>query len=99
MRYCVYIMSNRRRTVLYIGVTNNLPRRVWEHHRSDESHFCGRYRAYDVIHVEWFADISEAIRREKQLKGWTRARKLDLVRRTNPGLESRQPPLYSLPWE
>ena len=79
----VYILSNRRRTVLYIGVTNNLQRRLAEHEAGQVSSFTKKYNATDLIYYEVFDSIKEAIAREKQLKGWKREKKLKLILKHN----------------
>ena len=71
--YCVYVMASRSR-VLYIGVTNDLARRVGEHKRGLNDGFTKRYRITRPVHFEELADIRDAIAREKQIKGWVRAR-------------------------
>ena len=91
---CVYIMSNRSRSVLYVGVTSNLTRRRLEHQNATDNTFCGRYKVVDVIYVEWFDNIVDAIAREKQLKGQRRERKLALIRGRNPRLASLSPPFF-----
>lgn len=83
--YWVYIMTNRSGT-LYIGVTNNLARRVYEHQHHVSPGFTSRYRIDRLVHAESFSEILDAIAREKQLKNWSRARKLDLIRENNPDL-------------
>lgn len=80
----VYIMTNLGRTVLYVGVTNDLTRRVWEHRSlADPRSFTTRYRLTLLAHFEASESMVEAIRREKQIKGWTRAKKLELIRQSN----------------
>jgi len=79
----VYILSSRFRT-LYVGVTNDLERRVAEHRMRTPGSFCGRYRIDRLVHVEEFADIRDALRREKQLKGWRRERKVALIETADP---------------
>ena len=91
---CTYIMSNRARTVFYVGVTSNLARRLVEHRSASSSTFCGRYGVVDVIYVEWFDNIVDAIAREKQLKGFRRDKKLAIVRRRNPRLQSLLSPCF-----
>lgn len=81
--YFVYIMTNRSGT-LYIGVTNNLQRRIYEHKRKLVLDFTSKYNINRLIYFESTSDILEAISREKQLKGWTRKKKLDLIRTTSP---------------
>jgi putative endonuclease len=81
----VYILTNARRTVLYIGVTNDLVRRVYEHRCDiDPQGFTARYRVHCLVHFESFNDMPTAIRREKQVKGWLRRRKNALVEAANP---------------
>ena len=68
----VYIISNRDRTVFYVGVTNNLSRRMKEHAEGEGSKFCNRYNVNELVYYEIFVDISNAISREKQIKSWRR---------------------------
>ena len=84
-RYFVYVMANRSGT-LYIGVTNNLRRRVFEHKHKLIPGFTRKYGLNRLIYFETTSDIHGAISREKQLKDWTRQKKLDLVSCTNPAL-------------
>ena len=84
--YSVYILSNFARTVLYIGVTNNLERRVWEHRNNEGGVFTSKYKCHFLIFYEDYADINNAIAREKQLKNWQRNWKLELIRKENPDL-------------
>ena len=81
--YYVYILSSRSRT-LYIGVTNDVPRRLYRH-RTQAKGFTGRYSVHRMVYVEFFSDVRAAIAREKQLKGWKRVRKLALITTLNPG--------------
>ena len=82
--YYVYAMSNPRRTVLYLGVTNNLERRVAEHKSHALKGFTDAYHATDLVYAESCSRIEDAIAREKQLKRWSRAKKNALVERVNP---------------
>jgi putative endonuclease len=82
--YYVYIMASRSRT-LYTGVTNNLERRVSQHKLKLLPGFTALYRIDRLVYFEHHGDIREAIRREKQIKGWTRAKKLALIKPMNPG--------------
>jgi putative endonuclease len=84
--YYVYIMASRSR-VLYVGVTNDLARRVHEHKQGLVPGFTSKYRVHRLVYFEKFADISEAIAREKTIKGWKRARKVSLVEVRNPTWE------------
>jgi len=83
----VYILTNPTKTVLYIGVTNDLRRRLYEHStgRGDVGKFTGKYQADLLIYFEVCPDATQAIAREKQLKGWTRAKKERLINSVNPG--------------
>jgi len=87
--YYVYILSNKYRTVLYIGVTSTLERRYFEHmQRKYSTSFTAQYNVHDLLYIETFSNPKDAIRREKQLKGWTRSKKLHLIRRSNPTLRN-----------
>lgn len=76
-------MANGART-LYIGVTNDLMRRVWQHRTGSGSEFVAQYRLHQLVHAEEFEYVNDAITREKQLKGWTRAKKVALITSENP---------------
>jgi len=80
----IYIVSNK--TVLYIGVTNDLIRRVREHKESIGSKFTKKYNISELLYFETFTDISLAIKREKQLKNWHNEWKWNLIKETNPNL-------------
>jgi putative endonuclease len=84
--YYVYIMTNRSGT-LYTGVTSDLERRVHEHKLRMGSRFTTRYKIDRLVHFETFSNILDAIAREKQLKGWLRAKKIALVKSANPRWE------------
>ncbi len=81
--YSVYIMSSLSRT-LYIGVTNDLERRVFEHKEGKPGSFTARYRANRLAYFEEFGEIDEAIAREKEIKRMTRRRKISLIESMNP---------------
>jgi putative endonuclease len=81
--YCVYILTNRSKT-LYVGVTNNLRRRVWEHKFGNGSEFCKHYKIDRLVYYESFDDVRNAIDREKRIKGWLRIRKIRLIVSVNP---------------
>src|SRR5215813_8514222 len=81
--YAVYILANATR-MLYIGVTNDLDRRLWEHKHKLIPGFAARYRLDSLVHFENFANVKAAIAREKELKGWLRSKKLALVNSANP---------------
>lgn len=82
--FYVYILASRSRN-LYTGVTNNLYRRVLEHKCQMLAAFTSRYRICRLVHVETFRYVRDAIAREKQIKGWSRAKKLALIEKDNPG--------------
>jgi putative endonuclease len=83
-RYAVYIMASRRNGTLYIGVTNDLARRAHEHRNRAGATFTRKYGVTQLVWYEHFADVNEAIAREKQLKKWERAWKLELIETMNP---------------
>ena len=84
--YYVYIISNQNNSVLYIGVTNNLIRRVYEHKNKLIEGFTKRYNLNKLVYFEWVENIDAAISREKQLKGWRRSKKDALIKQMNPQL-------------
>jgi len=82
--YCVYILSNSADT-LYIGFTGNLDLRIFQHDAKDDpKNFTSRYNLDRLIFMETYPTAAQAIAREKQLKGWSRAKKLRLIREQNP---------------
>ncbi len=81
---CVYMLSNRRNGVLYLGVTSDLARRIDEHRAGTVSGFSKRYNLHRLVWVEVHNSISEAIAREKQLKKWRRQWKIELIESMNP---------------
>lgn len=81
--YYVYIMASGRRT-LYVGVTSNLQRRVYEHRHKLIDGFTKQYNVTHLVYFESFAGVLDAIAREKQIKAWSRAKKVALVRSRNP---------------
>ena len=80
----VYIMTNHLRTTVYIGVTNDLARRVWEHRNKTLPGFTAAYSLSILLYHETYPDAPSAIAREKQLKGWRREKKVALIERVNP---------------
>jgi len=79
----VYIMANKSKT-LYVGVTNNLQRRVYEHKNKIIRGFTLKYNITKVVYFEVFNDIESAIKRETQIKGWLRKKKIELIESMNP---------------
>ena len=82
----IYILSNKNHTVLYVGVTSNLKNRIEQHKNGAGSIFTNKYNVYELMYFETFANISEAIKREKQLKKWNKDWKWDLIKLMNPNL-------------
>jgi putative endonuclease len=95
MPYYVYILTNRSKT-LYVGVTNHLVRRVWQHKEKRIPGFTRKYNLDRLVYYEIFGDVRGAIRREKQIKGWLRARKIALVESLNRQWQDLAPRLLSL---
>ena len=81
---CVYILASRPNGTLYIGVTSNLPKRVWEHKNDFVKGFTNRYGVHTLVWYEVHESMESAIVREKSLKKWNRAWKLRLIQRDNP---------------
>ena len=82
--YYVYILSNWDDSVLYIGVTNDLTRRLYEHRSHLADGFTARYNVHKLVYFEYTNDVQSAIEREKQLKGWRRDKKNALISKSNP---------------
>ncbi len=84
--FYVYITTNPIKTILCIGVTNNLSRRLSEHteNKGDKSSFAGKYYCHNLVYYEYFTHIDYAIRREKELKKWSRGKKNALISSSNP---------------
>ena len=83
--YYVYIITNITNNVLYIGVTNNLPRRIYEHKNGLVEGFSKKYKINKLVYYETTSDINSAITREKQLKNWRREWKMNLIEKENSG--------------
>ena len=84
--YYVYIMTNKSRT-LYTGITNDLVRRVYEHKQKLVAGFTRKYNITRLVHFEPYGNVNDAIAREKQIKGWLRAKKIALIESMNPHWE------------
>ena len=86
--YYVYILTNKIKTVLYTGVTNNLKERIYYHNNPEANTkaFTAKYKVFYLIYYEHFFNIDQAIEREKQIKGWRREKKDDLINEFNPKL-------------
>jgi putative endonuclease len=82
--YYVYILASRRNGTLYIGVTNDLVRRVYEHREGAADGFTKKYRVHSLVYFESTDDVRAAIQREKTMKHWSRAWKIALIEKANP---------------
>ena len=81
--YYVYILTNSSNKVLYIGVTNDIRRRLSEHKKEEIDGFTKKYHVHKLVYFEKYSEINDAISREKQLKGWTREKKNHLIEAEN----------------
>ncbi len=82
--YCVYILASKRNGTLYIGVTSNLEKRIYEHKNGVADGFTKKYKVHHLVYYECGNDVVSAITREKQLKKWNRQWKLNLIEKENP---------------
>jgi putative endonuclease len=82
--FWIYILTNKPHGTLYIGVTNSLDRRIWQHKIKALEGFTKRYGLKRLVYFEEFRDVTNAIAREKELKGWLRRKKVNLVQKDNP---------------
>ncbi len=80
----VYILTNRKNRVLYTGVTNDIVRRTYEHRTKQVDGFAEKYNAFKLVYFEETSSTESAIAREKQIKGWSRAKKIELIESVNP---------------
>ncbi len=80
----VYILTNNTNDVLYIGVTNDITRRLYEHKNKEKEGFSKKYNVTKLVYCEQYPSITDAIRREKQLKAWRRTWKIELIKSVNP---------------
>ena len=84
MQYYVYILTNKKQGTLYIGVTNDLVRRIWEHKNHVVEGFTEKYKLGRLVYYEETDNVESAIQREKQLKNWHRPWKITLIEKNNP---------------
>lgn len=85
--YFIYMVTNNTKKVLYCGVTNNLKVRLFDHEidsLNEKKPFAGKYNCYHLVYYERFQDVNQAIRREKEIKGWSRKKKDELIEIMNP---------------
>ncbi len=85
--YCVYILTTKNNQLLYIGVTNSLERRLYEHKNNLVEWYTSKYSIHKLVYYESCGSIVDAIAREKQLKGWLRKKKNELISLSNPNRE------------
>lgn len=85
--YYTYIASNKRNTVLYTGITNDIDRRMREHGRKTKKEFTGRYNIDKLVFYQSFDNPADAIAMEKKIKGWLRIKKIRLIEKNNPGFD------------
>ena len=103
--YWVYILTNKHCTMLYIGITNNIARRLGQHRCGEVDGFTKRYDLNRLVWLEHFRNVNDAITCEKKPKGWRRSRKIALIEQTNPRWLDlsddweQQPKFYDRPWE
>ncbi len=83
-QYYVYILASKRNGTLYIGVTNNLVRRIFEHKQGEIEGFTKKYNVKNLVYYEIHIEIEEAIKREKAMKKWNRKWKIELIEKSNP---------------
>lgn len=91
----VYIMTNKPMGILYVGVTADLPARIFAHRQGTGSHFCKKWGLKTLVHIEPFPDIDSAIVREKRLKNWKRVWKTRMISEQNPNWDDLYPTLNS----
>ena len=82
--YYVYIITGKSNSALYIGVTNDLSRRMYEHKSEAIDGFSKRYHLHKLVYFEEYSEINQAVLREKQLKAWKREKKIELIKKQNP---------------
>jgi putative endonuclease len=103
--YWVYILTNRHCTTLYIGITNNITRRLYQHRYGELDGFAKRYHLTRLVWLEHFRDVNDAIACEKKLKDWRSSRKIALIEEMNPRWLDlsddweQQPKFYDRPWQ
>lgn len=92
--YHTYILTNKANTVLYVGVTSNLPERIWQHKNKVYKGFAAKYECKKLVYYEEYSWIEDAIAREKQLKAGSRQKKIELVISKNPAWEDLSDTLF-----
>lgn len=82
-KYYVYILASKKNGTLYIGVTNDIYRRIWEHKNNKIEGFTSKYKVHTLVYYEVYDNVEDAIIREKRLKKWSRTWKIRLIEKTN----------------
>jgi putative endonuclease len=90
----VYIMTSGKNGTLYIGVTSDLPKRIYEHKNDLVESFTKKYQVHDLVYFEEASEIGSAIMREKQMKAWKRQWKIELIEKNNPAWSDLYPTLF-----
>jgi len=93
-RYYVYLIANWNNKVMYVGVTNNLERRIYEHKNKLVKGFTKKYNVYKLVYFEEAQDVTAAINREKEIKKWRREKKNKLIQTFNPGFKNLNPEIW-----
>ena len=88
MKYFVYILVNRDNSVMYVGITGDLNRRIKEHKNEQIDGFTKKYHVHKLVYYEEYSEVNQAIAREKQIKGWKREKKNQLVQTKNPNFDA-----------
>ncbi len=96
-QYYVYILASKRNGTLYIGMTNNLARRVWEHREGSVEGFTKKYNINRLVYSETYDRPQDAIQREKRLKKWNRAWEIPIIESVNPDWEDQYETLINMP--
>src|SRR3989304_3751531 len=96
-QYSVYILASKRNGTLYVGVTSDLAKRVYQHRNDLVGGFTQKYQIHKLVYYETADDVNAAITREKQLKKWERAWKIRLIEERNPGRQDLCPPFGLVP--
>ncbi|MDD5289981.1 MAG: GIY-YIG nuclease family protein [Patescibacteria group bacterium] len=87
IEYFVYILTNNKKSMFYVGQSNNLIRRTWQHKHKLINGFTKKYNLDKLVYYEIYVTLEQALKREKQLKGWTKVKKINLIKKINPELK------------
>ncbi|MDD4477244.1 MAG: GIY-YIG nuclease family protein [Patescibacteria group bacterium] len=95
-KYYTYILSNKKNGTLYVGITNNLIRRIYEHKNNLVGGFTKKYDIHNLVYYEQYDSVDDAISREKQMKKWNRKWKIELIEKDNPNWRDLYEELYPI---